>query len=308
MPTIRKFVRQCINIISGGVLGAALLSASIGKVQAQEINPNSFLPLPSGTNLLLGYYVYGHKTDYTVRHGPTFSENTGLESNIGVARYVHYFEVAGHPAAVQILQFFGSLSGGQVNGKSTGSAFGTQNTVLSALFWPYADFKRKFYINLTGWIFPPDGSYDRHSSLNVGDGRLRGDIQLGIDKAVGTHFSITAAFDAMLYGDNDNAFAGAASKPARLSQDNTYRGQIFLNWNFNRSLQTAIGWEGFFGGVQRLNGKLTGGATNEQRIRATVSKFLTPAVQVLLEANHDLTVSGGYKQDFGLTARVLYAF
>jgi hypothetical protein len=69
MPTIRGLIRQCVAIISGGVLGAALLSASIGEAQAQEIQGSDFLPLPPGSNLLLGYYIYGHDTDYTVHHG-----------------------------------------------------------------------------------------------------------------------------------------------------------------------------------------------------------------------------------------------
>jgi hypothetical protein len=228
--------------------------------------------------------------------------------NVAVARYVHYFEVAGHPAGVQTFQPFGSLSGGQVGGQSIGSAFGAQNTALSAFFWPYSNFQNKFHVNITGFLYPPVGTYDRHSPLNVGDNRWRGDVELGIEKAVGDHFSLTAAFDTMFYGDNDNAFSGGSPARTRISQDNTYRGQIWLNWNFNRAVEASIGWEGLFGGVQRENGVRNGGATDEQRLRATVSTFLTPAVQVMLEVNHDFTVSGGYKQDFGLMTRLLYAF
>ncbi|HTR17711.1 MAG TPA: transporter [Acetobacteraceae bacterium] len=309
MPNFRSLKKTCAAVLACSVIGAGMLLAGTGAVQAQEIEPNEFLPLPAGSNLALGYYIYGHDTEFTVHNGPTIKNNTGLEVNVGVARYIHFFDVAGHPAGVQVLQPFGSLSGAQVGGRSLGSAAGAQNTILSAFIWPYVDYKSKTYVNVTGFLYPPDGTYDKDSAINVGDGRWRGDLLLGLDKAFGKHLSTTAAFDVMFYGDNTNAFnPGLFPGNVTLSQDNTYRGQVWLNWNFNRAMQAAIGWEGFFGGVQRDDGFLNGQATEEQRIRATFSSFVSPTTQVLLELNHDFSSSGTFKQDFGATLRLLYAF
>jgi hypothetical protein len=41
-------------------VGLVLLLGSAGTASAQEIEPNDFLPLPDGTNINLGYFVYGH--------------------------------------------------------------------------------------------------------------------------------------------------------------------------------------------------------------------------------------------------------
>ncbi|HTR17709.1 MAG TPA: transporter [Acetobacteraceae bacterium] len=301
--------RSRAAVLACVLLGVMALFVESDHALAQEVEPKEFVPLPPGSNLALGYYAYGHDTEFTFNNGPTFTKNTGLEVNLAVARYVHYTTVAGHPAGLQMYEFFGSLSGGQIAGQSLGSAFGAQNTVLSAFIWPYADFKNRTYLVLSGFLYPPDGTYDRDSPINVGDGRWRGCFQVGFDKAIGGHFSLDVGFDTMFYGDNDNAFNNGLFPPrVRLSQDNTYRGQVWLNWNFNRAVAASIGWEGFFGGVQYEDGLANGQATKEQRLRASVSTFLSPVTQILLELNHDVQNSGGFKQDFGTTLRFLYAF
>ena len=57
-----------------------------------------------------------------------------------------------------------------------------------------------------------------------------------------------------------------------------------------------------------MNGFLDGNKTEEQRIRANAALFLSPRVQTMIELNHDVKVVGGFKQDFGTTFRILYAF
>lgn len=296
-------IASLARLACGALAMAALALVAAPGAQAQEIEPNEFVPAPAGTNLALGYYVYGHETEFNT-FGQTFKKNTGLEVNLGIARYVHYVEVGGHPAGFQLIQIFGSESGGQVAGQSLGSAFGVQNTALSAFIWPYANQAKKTYVVLTGFLYPPDGTYDKHATLNIGDNRWRGDVQIGLDQGIGAHFSYDLSFDTQFYGDNNNAFPGNY----RLSQDPTYRAQVWANWNWNKAFQTSIGYEGFFGGREETNGFFNGNKTQEQRIRAAASLFLSPTLQTLLEINHDVSVSGGFKQAFGATLRVLYIF
>jgi len=290
------------TVLTCGLAGLAILGAA--RARAQEIEPNEFIALPAGTNLLLNYYVYGGETQFNFAKGNTYTNNTGLQVNLGVARYIHYFDVGGHPAGVQLVQIFGSESDGRIAGQSLGNAFGAVNVALSAFIWPYANQQKSQYFVVAGWIYPPTGTYDAHSPINLGDNRLRGDAQIGWDQAIGTHFSYDAGLDVMVYGDNDNAFPGGL----RLSQTPTYRLQLWANWRWTPSFQTSIGYEGFFGGTQSLNGVPNGQKTEEQRVRAAASYFITPALQTLLELNHDTSVVGGFKQNFGATVRILFAF
>ena len=282
-----------------------LLAAAPRHAAAQEIEPNEFVPLPAGTNLILGYYAYGHDTSFHVADGPTYKHATGVEVNVGVFRYVHFFSpLFGMPVGIQLVQNFGAESGARVAGQSLGSAFGVQNTALSAFFFPYSNPKTGTNVNITTFLYPPDGTYDNTSPINLGDNRLRGDVQLGFDQAIGAHFSTTLSFDGMFYGENNNYTAFGF----RLNSTPTYRFQAWANWRWTRAFQTSVGYEGLFGGIESVEGTRDGNRTEEQRIRAAASMFLSPRSQVLIELNHDVEVVGGFKQDFGVTGRFLYVF
>jgi hypothetical protein len=300
----RHVIAQSLTV-AWAVLGfISLAGLPGGSAQAEEVEPNEFVPLPAGTNLAIGYYLYGHDTQYNFAKGPTFKDKTGLEVNIAVARYVHCTEVFDHPAGFEVFQAFGALSSGQIGGQKLNNAFGAQNLAMAAFFWPYANKQAGQYVVTAAWLYPPTGTYDPHSILNVGDNRWRGALQVGWDQAIGSHFSYDIGTDVEFFGDNTNAFPGGQ----RLTQTPSYRLQAFANWRWTRKWQTSVGYEGLFGGIQRVDGLRNGTRTEEQRLRLVASYFVTPALQVLLEPNHDLSAVGGFKQDFGATLRVVYAF
>ena len=301
--TGRGALKALASFAAGGLLCLALAIAGAGSARSQEIEPYEFVSAPAGTNLVLGYYDYGHGTEYNFSKGPTI-KNSGVEINIAVARYVHFFDLGGHPAVVQFEQPFGSLSGAHIDGQSLGSAFGAQDTFFGAAFWPYASQANKTYLVTNFFVYAPDGGYDPHALINLGDNRWSGNLQIGLSKGIGDHFSFDATFDATLYASNTNAFPGGRT----LTEDPTYRGQIWLNWAWSRAFFTSVGWEGLFGGAQQVNGFATGATAEEQRIRAAAGLYLSTRSQVLLEVNHDVQHTGNFKQDFGLVARVAYIF
>ena len=290
-------------LVWGGLACLGLSLAAAGQVAAQEIEPNEFVAAPAGTNIVLGHYVYGHDTTYNIAGGPTF-KNSGLEANLGVARYVHFFDVVGHPAVFEIIQVFGSESGANIGGERVGSAFGAVNTSILGTFWEVSNAASKTYINTSLFITPPDGTYDKTSPINLGDNRWSGTVQIGLSKGIGDHFSFDAAFDTTFYGDNNEYYPGFL----RESQTPLLRGQLWANWAWSRAFTTSLGWEGFFGARQQLNGTFTGAKAEEQRIRAAASLFVSPTVRTLLEVNHDVERTGGFKQDFGLVFQVLKVF
>lgn len=298
---------QIARVLRAGIslaFASILVSTTIVAAKAQEIEPNEFIPLPAGTNLLLGYYIYGHENQFSLANGPTFKQNTGSEINVAVARYVHYTEIFGQPAGYEVYQVFGSIADSEIGGQHLNNAFGAQNLALAGFIWPYANQQAGQYLVVASWLYPPTGTYDSHAVINLGDNRWRGDAQIGWNQAIGPHFSYEIGEDTMIYGDNNDAFPGSQL----LSQTPTYRMQAFASWRWTPKFQTSFGYEGFFGGVQQLDGTRNGQKTEEQRLRATASYFIPPTWQVLLELNHDVAAVGQFKQDFGATLRVLYAF
>jgi hypothetical protein len=296
--------RPLLRAVLTGLVGLGAAMGLSDPAVAQEIQPYEFTPLPAGTNLAIGYYVYGHNTEYNVANGPTI-RNAKLEVNLFNARYVHFFDpVAGMPVGIQVFQVFGSESGANIGGQRVGSAFGAQNLALSAFVFPYVNPATKTNTNITAFLYPPTGTYDRNSAINVGDNRWRGDIQLGLTQGFGERIGVDLEFDAQFYGDNNQSFP----RGTRLTEDPTYRVQVWGNYRWSPAFTTSIGYEGFFGGDQRVNTRLDGNKTDEHRIRANAALFVTPKLQTMLELNHDLSVTGGFKQDFGAQVRVLYAF
>lgn len=285
-----------------GAICLAFVGAA-GGVRAQEILPNDFVPAPAGTNVALGYYLYGHNTSLSVAGGPTYRANTGLETHLGIARYVHYYSLAGLPAGWQVFQVFGSLSGAKAGGQSLGSSFGAANLALSAFLWPYSNDQSKTHFGVFGYIYPPTGTYDRNKGINIGDNRWRGTIQIGLNQGFGERVSVDAGLDATFYGDNTEPAVGR-----RLSQSPSYRFQTFVNYNWTKTFVTSLGYQAILGGDQKLDGVFTGGRTELQRVRAAASYFWTPTFQTVLEVDRDIHVVGGFKQAIGAQLRLLYVF
>ena len=46
----------------------------------------------------------------------------------------------------------------------------------------------------------------------------------------------------------------------------------------------------------------------EDQLRLTYSQFVTLTWQILISASHDVSVSGQFKQDFGITLRIAKLF
>lgn len=283
----------------------ALATAAAGRASAQEIEPNEFVPAPDGTNLAIGYYIYGDNTSYNVKKGPTISDS-GVQVNVGILRLVHYDYVAGMPAGVQVLEAFGNESAAHIGSEGLGSATGASNLNLSAFIWPYANTEDKQYLIIAGFIYPPVGTYNKYQAVNLATAftpsyNWTGDVQVGWDMGIGDHFSYDLSFDYRDFGDN--------TSPAGLqTRTPDYRLQAWANWNWTRAFQTSIGWESILGGRQYTDGQFNGATSQFERLRVAASMFVAPNAQVLVEFNHDVSAPGGFKQDFGATARLLFIF
>lgn len=288
--------------------------------RAQEIEPREFVPAPDGTNINVGYYIHGSDTSYYTTTGRKVP-SSNLDVNVGLERFVHYSYVGGMPAGFQVLQTFGSESGGKVGGQKLGSSFGAGNTGLSAFIWPYANTQLNQYLVLAAFLYPPVGSFDKNRSLNLasslsGSQGWAGDFQIGWDQAIGDHFSFDTSLDYRYFGDVTGPVQAGVPISVRTHKDADLRAQLWLNWAWNRAFSTSIGYEGFFGGSTYFNnpvalggfGHTNVGSSREQRIRAAASMFFSQRFQLLLEVNHDVSRTGGFYQDFGLTLRALYIF
>src|SRR5690349_12132578 len=78
--------------------------------------PFDYTPAPPGTNVALGYYLFGTRSSLDNTVAGTFRDNTSLQSHIGAVRLTRYEELLGHPVAVQAILPFGGLTDGKIAG------------------------------------------------------------------------------------------------------------------------------------------------------------------------------------------------
>lgn len=311
-----KFDRLCLwtrgpartmaGVLAVGCAAVALAGLGAGTASAQEALPNDYVAPPAGTNLVAAYYLYGHDTSYNVAKGSTIKDS-GIETNLGIVRYVHVFDMFGILAGWQVFQVFGNESGGHIDGESLGSTTGAANPALSFVFWPYHNAEKKMNLVVTSYLYPPIGSYNKNEALNLagaasGTNGWGGDLGMGWDQGIGDHFSYDIGFDARIFGDSTSPFGRVTS------QDSDYRVQVFLNWAWTRQFQTSIGYEGVFGGNQYINGIFDGATSEEQRGRFVNTYYITPADQLIGEIHHDFTRVGGFSEQFGLQIRYTHVF
>ena len=281
----------------------ALVFACIMPVtlHAQEDLPGDPIAAPDGTNLLLDYYVYGHERGFKPSGGPEI-RRSGLEVNLGAIEYIRYKYIFGMPAGIQVFDIFGSQSGGHIGNQRLGSAVGAQNATVALFLHPIADAATRRYLKIQLTLYPPGGTYDKNSALNVGPPNWRGQAQAGWEQGIGEHFAYDLAFSVGQTGGT------TAPNSIRTRVNPDFQLQGFLIWNWTAAFQTAVGYEGIYGGSIFRNGLRSGQKADFSRLRATAALFVLPSTQVLVELNRDIQREGGFRQAFGATMRIAYIF
>ncbi|OQP83282.1 hypothetical protein BTR14_22535 [Rhizobium rhizosphaerae] len=275
--------------------------------KAVDLDALDLIPAPSGTNAILSYSTFATRDSFVTSNGTTIKDGTGLDSYVGILRYVHYTDIGGLPFAPQVLLPYGRLYNGNLGGAALDSASGIGDPILAAPLWLLNNKESGTTFAVVPYLFVPIGSYDAGDALNLGENRWKFDLQLGGSQALGNGLTLQASFDTMWYGTNSDAISNGVG---RLEQDNTYQAQIWLSYTppADTSWTFAVGYSKYWGGEQRLNGALNGVATDSDQARLQVAKFVTPTLQVQGLLQRDLRVEGGFKEDARVSVRLLKLF
>jgi hypothetical protein len=208
--------------------------------KATELEPDEFVTAPPGTTAVIGYFVYGDHESYQPANGPTVSRGTHLDDVLGIARAAEYFDIGNLETLVEFLQPFGGDSNASIGGTHYPDATGAGDTTLAAAIWPINDKDNGTYLGLTLYMVLPDGQYDRSRAINLGGNRLVYDPEIAFHQAMDPHWSFDLSGDFISYGDNT---APNALAHQTLSEDLTIQMQGFLNYTWDNTLQTSVGYE-----------------------------------------------------------------
>jgi hypothetical protein len=240
--------------------------------------------------------------------------NSHLDSEVGIARFLHTGQVLGHTFGLQVILPFGTLTNGEINGQHLGDASGIADPIIGLGYWFINDPTRKRWFSFVNFVTTPLGSYDKHSALNLGGNRWQNDLEFDFTQGFLDKFTVDVSADWIHYWDNTEAGTGHQT----LRQNETFGTYLWLSYDVTSLLQhsmpsvrqasIAVGYAGLYGGAQSLDGVRTGAETNEQQIRMTYSQFITPSVQGLISVSHDVSATGQFKQDVGVLLRVTKLF
>jgi hypothetical protein len=261
--------------------------------------------VPAGTTVFLGYAIYGQHDEFKPVGGSKEDNGTNLDVKLSIARLAHYFDIGNTLALVEVLQPIGSLDHARIGGTPLQGSSGLGDTIFAAALWPINNKDKQTYLGITLYVTVPTGEYDKFQSINLGGNRVVYDPEIALHQGFGEHWSVDLTADALLYGNNDQA--GVLGQQT-LTQQSSAQVQGFVNYKWSNGLATSIGYEGYRGGRQELDGVSNGLATHYDEVRFVASKFITPKFQLLGEVNHQFNVDGGFRQDVGFTLRGVYVF
>lgn len=293
-----------MNCMKMSALFVILNSFLAHQAYAIDINAGDYTPLPAGSNAGVFYYQHGNLDGYYQDGKEIGAKST---ADIGIARLIHYTDIAGIRVAPQIIVPFGAVRSTEIGGGRLNNASGFADPVIAAAFWlinqPEKGASGRHFA-VTPFLYLPMGQYSRHDVVNLGENRFKFDLQMAWMQPLDGKFSFELYQDAIWYGDNDEAGTGHQT----FSQDLSHQTQANLRYDLNPMQRISLGYAANYGGRQSLDGIDLNQDMQKQQLRFEYQQMINARTQLSAQAVSDTHVESGFKKDLGLNFRVFYIF
>ncbi len=291
------------KVKTAALFGAALaaLAFGIGTARAIDIQAMDWTALPADTDIAALYLLHNHNDGLRV-NGTDIDGR--LNALVALGRYMRYFDVAGHRAAVTLALPVGKLSDGRIGGTRLNESGGLGDITIATAAWLVNEPEERRYLAFTTYFKLPTGRYDRDKPLNLGTGRYSVALQLGGQTAISERFTVEATIDGEFARKNDDANALSQT----LKTDPAYSFQGYLSYQVTAATTLSAGWAIYRGGDQSLDGVKTGFKTDRQEARLAATTFLNDTTTLFGQVTHDFNVTGGFKQKAGAMVRIAKLF
>ncbi len=281
---------------TAGLIGLLCLQTT----HAVDLDAGDYDYAPSGTNLAMLYYQHASRDEQYVGSSKV-SNQVELKSDIGIARYVHYMDVAGIHIAPQILIPFGRLDAGK-DISILGKANGIGDIILANTFFLYHDANSKSTFGITPYLYLPTGQYSKNNALNIGENRVKLALQGAYTTQLIDRVNWDIAGDFTLYGKNEDV-AGDGS----LKQDIGFQVQTNLRYRLTDMTDLRAGISYSDAGDTELNG-MTTKATQHSKFWIGTGISPTPTTQLIATYGQDIKIENGFKEDNRINFRFLKVF
>ncbi|MHA3102632.1 transporter [Acinetobacter sp. ANC 3791] len=272
---------------------------SLSHAYAVDLDAGDYDYAPTGTNLAILYYQHATR-DALYSGSDKVPGDYSLTSDVGIARYVHYTDIAGIHVAPQILIPFGRLDAGK-DISDLGSSSGLGDIILANTFFFYNNASTHSTFGITPYLFLPTGQYSSDKALNLGENRYKLNIQAAYTTRLTPKLAWDVSADMTIYGKNTDAIGGDKK------QDIGYQVQTNARYFLNDKVDLRAGLSYSDAGDTKQAGVTTNG-TQQTKFWLGTGINPTPTTQVIVAYGRDLKVENGFKEDNRINLRFLKAF
>ena len=294
------FIRGILKMKLLKISAALLVSSFALQANAVDLDAGDYDVAPAGTSLALLYLQHASRDELYVGSDKQ-AGNPQLDSNIGIARFVHYTDIAGFRAAPQILIPFGELKAkGDIS--ALGSSSGIGDIILASPLWLLNNPDAKTYFGITPYLYLPTGKYDKEDALNLGENRYKLNIQAAYTTRLAPNVAWDASADFTIYGDNDDIAGGG-----KLKQDVGYQVQTNARYFLNDQWDLRAGFSYAEAGDTKLNG-VSSESNKQSKFWVGTAYSPTATTNIILTYGQDIKVENGFKEDNRINVRLLKVF
>lgn len=294
--------------LRGAAMAATAMAAAVLAVPAQatDVDPGDYTPLPEGTNLAIVYGQFINRDQFELPDGTKLKDDTNLDTSVMLLRYVHFTKLGPFTIDPQIIVPIGSVHDAEIAGQDLGSDTGIGDPLVFATIWfVNKPGPKPTYIGFSPIVGIPIGSYDNEKPVNFGNNRWTFNPQVGIIQGLSDNALLDVIGDVTFYGDNNDS--GPTSQ--RLKQDESYQLQSWLRYNLaDKKTTLSVGYAGYWGGKQYLDGVYNGQAVDHQQLRLAAQTMVAPTLQLEAIVGRDIAVEDGFREAGRFQIRVLKIF
>lgn len=280
---------------------AIALLCSAGNAAAIDIMPADYTVLPKGTTL--GLFYLGHAgSDEFKLDGPGKVPGSSLDTNLGIARVLHYSQIGDMPVAYQAFLPFGSLDNFKVGGGKPDANDGIGDLTLgfTTFFASMAEPTKGTTVGLTYYLTVPTGKYDV-AKPGIGSGTYTFMPQLGVIHGFGNGWFFDGALDVAVQKDHKDSGVD-------VSVDPTWQAQTYLRRQLSPATSVSFGYSGVYGGKSFKNDVYDMQKTRGDTVKVFVSHMLTPTFQLNGMLGTEFNVEGGFRDDLVAQVRLMKIF
>lgn len=259
---------------------------------ASAPDPGDYVPAPAGATVT-ALYAQHQKADRVYENGRRALGDLGLGLDIGVLRVMHYFELGGKPADIELVLPFGRQ---RVGGDDTRLS-GVGNVILGTTYWTKSDEASQTHLGWAGYLSLPSGAH-RKDGFFASEDRYALDLQFGYITPLAPKVSLDLLGQTELYTRDDTT---------RIERKPLVRAFAHLSYHLSDATRLAFTVRQAYGARETLNGSEVLGGKRDTNLMLTWQHQVTDALQLQLQVAKDVKVRNGAAVE-GVQARVAYVF